>query len=59
LLWRFFTLDPLEQGIISNENAIILNSIDTSRNWEGIIIAKGKKVELNFYALVNGEELTH
>jgi len=52
---RYYAIDPLDQGIICHENAIIMNSVDSSRNWEGIKIDKGEEVEIKFQTLINCE----
>jgi len=36
-----------------------MNSVDSSRNWEGIKIDKGEEVEIKFLTLINCEEMGH
>jgi hypothetical protein len=36
LLWKFFIFDPLNEGIILNEPAQIMNEHIGTRDWEGV-----------------------
>jgi hypothetical protein len=33
---KWVTFDPLDEGIILNEAATLMNNVEPSRNWNGV-----------------------
>jgi len=46
LLYKLFYFKPLDRGLVLNEEAMILNSLFPSRNWNGCIIKEGEVIKV-------------